>query len=453
MRLVILGGGGFRVPLIHRALLVEQGEPRVTDLVLYDVDVRRLTAIQHVLEQQTALEDERTGAPTRLKVSVTTDLTEALLGADFIFSAIRVGGLHGRVVDEQVALEEGVIGQETVGAGGISYGLRTVPVAIEVARRIAELAPESWTINFTNPAGMVTEAMAAHLGDRVIGICDSPVGLTRRVSRLLGIDPATARFDYAGLNHLGWLRGVYVEGRDHLPRLLADQEALGSFEEGKMLGAEWLQTLGAIPNEYLYYYYYSHEAVQAARAATLTRGAFLLRQQQDFYIRMERDAGSALAEWRATRAEREATYMADTRQVLGAGDRDFDDMESGGYERVALAIMRAIARDERTMLILNVRNRSALSVVDDDAVVEIPCVVDANGPQQVVINQLPAHASGLVTSVKAVERAAIEAAVEGSRRAAVKALALHPLVASVTVAQRLLDAYIQHFPELAYLRR
>ena len=452
MKLVILGGGGFRVPLIHRALLVERGEPRVTDLVLYDVDLRRLTAIQHVLEQQAALETARTGGqPATLTVSVTTDLAEALVGADFVFSAIRVGGLEGRVIDERVAMDQGVLGQETVGAGGISYGLRTVPVAIEVARRIAELAPDAWTINFTNPAGLVTEAMAAHLGDRVIGICDSPVGLTRRVARLLDIDPANAWFDYAGLNHLGWLRGVYVEGRDHLPRLLNNPEALGSFEEGKLFGPDWLHTLGAIPNEYLYYYYYSHEAVRAAREASQTRGAFLLQQQQDFYAQTERDAGSALTAWRHTRAEREATYMADTREIAGAGDRDSDDVESGGYEQVALAIMRAIARDERTVLILNVRNRSALSIVDDDAVVEIPCVVDANGPHPVVINQLPAHAAGLVSSVKAVERATIEAAVQGSRRAAHKALALHPLVGSVTVAQRMLDAYIRQFPELAYL--
>ena len=445
MKLVILGGGGFRVPLIHRALLRERGEPRVTDLVLYDVDPRRLTAIRLVLEQQAALEN------ARLTVSVTTDLSAALAGADFVFSAIRVGGLAGRVVDERVALDQGVLGQETVGAGGISYGLRTVPVAVEVARRIAEIAPDAWTINFTNPAGLVTEAMAAHLGNRVIGICDSPVGLTRRVARLLGVDPAAAWFDYAGLNHLGWLRGVHVQGRDHLPRLLDDPAALGSFEEGKLFGADWLRTLGAIPNEYLYYYYNAHDAVRAAREASQTRGAFLLRQQEDFYRETERDAGSALAAWRRTRAEREATYMADTRELTGAGDRDFDDVESGGYEQVALAIMRAIARDERTVLILNVRNRSALSIVDDDAVVEIPCVVDANGPHPAVINQLPAHAAGLVTGVKAVERATIEAAVRGSRRAAHQALALHPLVGSVTVAQRMLDAYIEHFPQLSYL--
>ncbi|HEY2950221.1 MAG TPA: 6-phospho-beta-glucosidase [Micromonosporaceae bacterium] len=453
MRLAILGGGGFRVPLIHQALLAEGGERRVTELVLYDVDSRRLTAIRHVLEQQAAADGHLTagGAP-ELRISATSDLTEAIVGADFVFSAMRVGGLEGRVIDERVALDEGVLGQETVGAGGVSYGLRTVPVAVEVARHVAELAPDAWVINFTNPAGMVTEAMSTHLGDRVIGICDSPVGLSRRVARLLDLDPATAWFDYAGLNHLGWLRGVYVGGHDHLPRLLADPEALGSLEEGKLFGAEWLQTLGAVPNEYLYYYYFAREAVRAGREATQTRGAFLLRQQRDFYASTERDAGSALARWRRTRAEREATYMADTRMIAGVGDRDSGDVDAGGYEHVALALMRAIARDKRTMLILNVRNRSTLSIVDNDAVVEVPCVVDANGAHPVAINQLPTHAVGLVTSVKAAERAVIEAAVFGSRRAALTALAIHPLIDSVAVAHRILDAYVQRLPQLAYLR-
>ncbi|GAA1283329.1 6-phospho-beta-glucosidase [Planotetraspora silvatica] len=443
MRLTILGGGGFRVPLVYRALLEDRGKGRVTHVTLYDLDASRMATIGRVLAEQAE------GVADAPEVRVTTDLDEALTGADFVFSAIRVGGLEGRAVDERVALQEGVLGQETVGAGGIVYGLRTLPVADHIARRVAALAPDAWVINFTNPAGTVTEAMSRHLGDRVIGICDSPVGLGRRVASALGVDPAAVWLDYAGLNHLGWLRAVRVEGRDLLPGLLQDDDALTSFEEGKLFGAEWLRTIGAIPNEYLHYYYFNREAVTAARAARQTRGALLIDQQRRFYTET---TGSALALWESTRLERETTYMAENREAVGAGERESCDLESGGYEQVALALMRAIALDERTTLILNVRNRGSIAALDGDAVVEVPCFVDANGARPLAVDPLPDHAQGLVTSVKAVERAIIEAAATGSRQAAVRALAVHPLVDSVKLAGRLLERYEQELPQLGYLR-
>ena len=447
MKLTILGGGGFRVPLVYGALLGDHAEGRVTHVTLHDLDKGRLSAIAGVLAEQGA------GVPDAPGVTATTDLDEALRGADFVFSAIRVGGLAGRAADERIALAEGVLGQETVGAGGIAYGLRTVPVAVHIARRIAELAPDAWVINFTNPAGLVTEAMSRILGDRVVGICDSPVGLGRRVARVLGADPDEAWIDYVGLNHLGWLRGLRIGGRDELPRLLADEEALGSFEEGRLFGPEWLRSLGAIPNEYLHYYYFNREAVHAYRTAERTRGAYLRDQQSGFYAEMGKPGTPALAAWHRTLADREATYMAANREAAGTGERDEEDLESGGYEKVALALMRAVARDERTTLILNVRNGTTLAALDADAVIEVPCLVDANGAHPVAVSPLPYHAVGLVTAVKAVEREVLAAAESGSRATAVKAFALHPLVDSVTVARRLVEGYTAEHAGLAYLRR
>ncbi|MBC7271194.1 MAG: 6-phospho-beta-glucosidase [Streptomyces sp.] len=447
MRLTILGGGGFRVPLVYGALLRDRGEGRVTDVVLHDLDAGRLRAVSRVLAEQAA------GVADAPRVTVTTDLDEALRGADFVFSAIRVGGLQGRADDERVALAEGVLGQETVGAGGIAYGLRTVPVAMDIARRVARLAPDAWVINFTNPAGLVTEAMSRHLGDRVIGICDSPVGLGRRIARVLGVsDPSSAWIDYVGLNHLGWVRALRVGGRDELPRLLADPDLLGSFEEGRLFGADWLRSLGAVPNEYLHYYYFNRETVRAYREADRTRGAFLRDQQAGFYAAATDPGVPALDAWQRTRAEREATYMSENRRSAGAGEREAEDL-SGGYENVALALMRAIARDERATLILNVRNRSTLSVLDRDAVIEVPCLVDASGAHPVAVDPLPDHATGLVCAVKAVEREVLSAAGSGSRATAVKAFALHPLVDSVGVARRLLDGYTAVHPSLAYLSK
>ncbi|MFE3031197.1 6-phospho-beta-glucosidase [Streptomyces canus] len=445
MKLTILGGGGFRVPLVYGALLGDRGEGRVTEVVLHDLDAGRLSAVTRVLAEQAAQVED---AP---RVSATTDLDEALRGADFVFSAIRVGGLEGRAQDERVALAEGVLGQETVGAGGIAYGLRTVPVAVDIARRVARLAPDAWVINFTNPAGLVTEAMSRHLGDRVIGICDSPVGLGRRIARVLGANPNEAWIDYVGLNHLGWVRGLKIAGRDELPRLLADPDLLGSFEEGKLFGVDWLQSLGAIPNEYLHYYYFNREAVRAYQQAEKTRGAFLADQQARFYDEVGAPGVKALDVWDRTRAEREATYMSENRETAGAGERDADDL-SGGYEKVALALMRAIARDERTTLILNVRNQGTLSVLDNDAVIEVPCLVDANGAHPVSVAPLPDHATGLVCSVKGVEREVLAAAESASRTTAVKAFALHPLVDSVNVARKLVEGYTSVHPGLAYLK-
>ncbi|MFF9555973.1 6-phospho-beta-glucosidase [Streptomyces albus] len=446
IRLTVLGGGGFRVPLVHRALLDDAAAGsagRCTDLVLHDTDPGRLAAIAAVLAEQT----ERHGGPAPA-VHTTTDLDEALRGADFVFSAIRVGGLAGRVGDERVPLAEGLLGQETVGAGGILYGLRTVPVATHIAERVAAVAPDAWVINFTNPAGMVTEAMSRVLGDRVIGICDSPVGLCRRAARAVGADPDRADYDYVGLNHLGWLRRIVVDGTDRLPALLADSAALESFEEGKLFGADWLRTLGALPNEYLHYYYHHREALAAIREADATRGEFLARQQEDFYARPADGtaAHGAFEAWEATRREREETYMAESRQASGGWQRDSCDLEGGGYDRVALALMRAVAVNERTTLILNVRNRGAVPGLDADAVVEVPCLVDAGGARPLATGAVAPDQLGLMLQLKAVERATIEAATTRSRSTALRALALHPLVDSVHAAGRVLDGARPPFP-------
>ncbi|MBU2664212.1 6-phospho-beta-glucosidase [Actinoplanes bogorensis] len=432
-RLVILGGGGFRVPLVYGALLGPDSP--VDEVVLHDVDAARLTAIGRVLRAQAA---SVFYAP---RISATTDLTEALTGASFVFSAIRVHGLEGRVIDERVAIGEGLLGQETVGAGGIAYGLRTVPVARAVARRISLVAPDAWVINFTNPAGLVTEAMAAHLGDRVIGICDSPSALVRRVLRAVG-DPPSATVEYAGLNHLGWLTRVVSEGHDLLPGLLSDPARIESFEEGRLFGASRLRALGAVPNEYLHYYY---DDVPPAPAET--RGEFLLRQQHDCYTQLMAADGDPLGAWEAARRDRDATYMASE----GLGERDALSVEGGGYEAVALALMTAIARNTPTPLILNVRNRGTLSALDDEAVVEVPCQVDGSGARPLPSSGLFPGGVDLVRRIKATDRAVLEAVASGSRAVAVRAMASHPLIDSVPVARRLITGYQARLPELSYL--
>ncbi|MHC6220136.1 6-phospho-beta-glucosidase [Arthrobacter sp. MMS24-S77] len=466
MILTILGGGGFRVPLVYSALLSDHGPGRVTELRLFDADPARLGVVARVLA------DMAEGVPDAPAVRTFTDLPEALPGSDFIFSAIRVGGLEGRAADERIALEHGVIGQETVGAGGISYALRTIPVVLDIAEAVKKHAPDAWFINFTNPAGVITEVMTRVLGSKVVGICDSPVGLARRSLAAAGFHRGAAAFrdgsvdiDYIGLNHLGWLRGLVVDGEDVLPRLLADAAAIESFEEGRLFGASWIQALGAVPNEYLHYYYFTREALDADRRAASTRGAYLARQQWSFYggLGEANDGGAepttrdpaskpALRLWEKTKLDREETYMQSNRDAAGTFERDAEDLVSGGYETVALAIMRAISQGETARLILNVPNKGTLAELDADAVIEAPCVVDAHGVRLLPAKALPDYARGLVINAKAVERATIDAALTGSRRSAYKAMAMNPLVDSVRVAEALLDDYISHFSQLQYLR-
>lgn len=444
MRLTILGGGGFRVPLVVRALRRPDAGALIDEVVLYDADALRLTAIRNVVEGL----GEGRGAPS---VRVETSLDAALRGTDVVFSAIRVGGAAGRVADERVALSLGVLGQETTGPGGVAFALRSIPVAVDVAQRLAEVAPEAWVVNFTNPAGMVTRAMQQVLGERVVGICDSPSGLVRRAALAAGLDPVAVQADYAGINHLGWLRGLRLNGVDHLPNLLGDTAALGSFEEGRLFGPELLRLLGCVPNEYLFYYYFTREAVAGIQRAARTRGESLRDQQAELYPRLAASPEHAAALWEAARREREAGYLAEARADDEA--RDEADLAGGGYEQVALAVMRAVLADEPAELILNVRNGSALGQLPPDAIVEVPSVVDGRGARPHPAAPFDAHQLGLVSALRAVEDAVVEAATTGSRDAALRALTVHPLVDSATVARRLLEGYEAAHPQLAALLR
>jgi 6-phospho-beta-glucosidase len=442
MKLAVLGGGGFRTPAIYRALAEGQTRTRFDELVLYDVDQARLDRIAAVI----AGLDGELGRSVSLRV--TTRLEEAVDGADFVYCAIRVGGIAGRVLDETAALAEGVIGQETTGAGGITFALRTVPEITRIAEVVSRRAPGATFINFTNPVGLVTEAARRVLGDRAIGICDAPQALCSRVATALDREADELWFDYFGINHLGWLRSVLDRGRDLLPGLLADEKCLTSFEEGRLFGPDRLRTVGMIPNEYLYYYDFAPEALAGMRSGRV-RAEFLQRQQDAFYA-TDGPPDNALRDWKATIEERERSYME---EAWSGRDDDLSSVaaarEPGGYGGLALDLVDALTGDGTTVLILNVANRSSLPFLDADAVVEVPCVVGRGGVVPVAIGTVPVEASELIGSVRAAERMAMEAALSGSRQMAVQALAMHPLVLSTEVAGRILQRHLIAQPQLA----
>lgn len=435
MRLAILGGGGFRVPLVYRELL-RRPELGIRELVLADPDQARLAVIARIAQ----------GTPA-LTVRLTGSLAEAVAGADFVFSAVRVGGAAGRAADERRAIRAGLLGQETVGAGGLAYALRTLPTAWRIARSVADLAPAAWLINFTNPAGLITEASRAELGDRVIGICDSPAGLVARAARALGRPVTELTPDYLGINHLGWLRALRRGAEDLLPGLIENTEQLLAIEEGRLLGASMIRWQHAIGNEYLYFYYHSRE-LAAAQQAGRTRGELLRDEQEAFYAAAAADPDRTAQLWEQARRRREESYLAEARST----ERDVEDLAGGGYERIAVQLLHALSGGPARQLILNVANGTAVDGLPSELVIETNCAVDRTGARPLPAATPAPHQLGLITGVRAAERGIIEAARVGSYDAALHAFTIHPLVASEQAARQVLDDLLATDPGLPIRR-
>jgi len=444
MRVTIIGAGGFRTPLTYRALLEARERLGLSEVVLHDSDPARVATIEAVLA---GIDAEGGGS---LRRRVTVDLDEAVRGAGFVLCAIRVGGLDGRIVDEAVPLAHGVLGQETVGPGGIAFALRTLGPMRQIAAAVARHAPDAWLVNFTNPAGLTTEALMPILGERVVGICDSPDHLVREVASAIGVPLADLAVDYAGLNHLGWVVAARRSGGDVLPDLLADDERVARLPAAGLFGVPRLRELGAVPNEYLVYFEHPDRAVAGFRRDGATRGQALAASQEAFYASAPDPGREAARAWRRAVHARNRSYMREARTAVADEPLEGeDDQPAGGYEAAALAVMEALAGAGDRVLILNVRNGGAMPFLDRDAVVEVPAVVGRAGVRPLAAGELPPSARDLVARVKEVERLTIRAANERSRTLALEAIARHPLVPSPAVAERILADYLARQPALA----
>src|SRR5215467_6575391 len=308
MKLAILGGGGVRIPLFVRGVLSRPGAS-FREICLFEPDqARRETTGRLSAEVAAALGH-------RDLVRVTADAEEAFTGADFVFSAIRVGGDRGRLIDEEVALRRGLVGQETIGAGGCAMALRTIPVVLSYCETLARCAPGAVLINFTNPAGLITQAVSLHATVRAVGVCDTPSGALARLAEFLGAHRHSVAFSYAGLNHLGWISSFTVAGHEHIGTLLERYEELQRFDH-RFAGfdAGFVRRLGAIPTEYDYYYYEPRRYVEAVAKAGASRGADVLRLNTGLLgdIAKAFEAGDVHDAWHAYSTQmriRRASYM------------------------------------------------------------------------------------------------------------------------------------------------
>lgn len=455
MKICIIGAAGVRTPLIVKALLAHQDGLGLTELCLMDIDEEHLSLIGALI----APIEHSSGM--KFRIIHTREVSKALDRADFVITTFRVGGFESRVIDERVALDHGVLGQETTGAGGFAMGIRSIPVILEYVDRMKKACPNAWLINFANPAGMLTEAVIRNSGwRRVVGICDSPTSMHKVISAVLQADPQEVFLDYVGLNHLGWIKRIMYKHQDRLPEILLMISAMGSVP-GLPFEVELLLGLGMIPNEYLYYYYYSSQAVDNILAASETRGEEIARLNRRLYAELVekskiKDVDGMQETYRIYLAKRSSTYMVretgKSHDLSGLDSAILEALSGEGYAGVAINLIEALIGKVPKVQILNIPNQGAIQGLDELDVVEIPALVGFDHIQPLNMSEIPAHCMGLMKQVKHYERLTIEAAVEKSYQKARMALTFHPLVRDYALAGKMLDEYISkhhgYFPSL-----
>lgn len=433
MKLTIIGGGGVRVPLLVNGLVTS--DLPIDEIALVDIDRERLSAIAPLAS--------RVAGRARLRVEDT--LAGAVEGADYIFTSIRVGGIERRAHDEQVSLAHGLVGQETVGPGGFAMAMRTIPPMVEYAREVERRAPHAWIINFTNPVGIVTQAVTEATGARIIGICDTPAELFEAIAHALGVRSRDCRFDYFGLNHLGWVREVYDTsqgGRPLLDRLWTsgDPEQLTRLYRAPLFDAAWLQALRLLPTEYVYYYARPADAVANLTRAGRGRGAVIAELNRQLFEDLPA-AKDPVEVYEKYLTARDAGYMQIESGAPAPLKRSLmsASAELTGYDKIALQTVRGIHFNAGAVIPLNVQNRGTIAGLEDRDIVEVPCVVGSRGARPAMsVGAMPESVADLVMRVKDYERRTVRAALTGDRALALDALARNPLVPSIDAAARLL---------------
>ena len=357
---------------------------------------------------------EAIAAATPLRIATAAELSEAIENCSFVISSIRPGGMTARARDERITLECGFAGQETTGPAGFAMAYRAIPIALEHARLVERVAPNAWIINFTNPAGIITQAISSRTRARVVGICDTPAELFFRISLALGIPLEEIRCDYLGLNHLGWVSAIHVRKRDGrmqdvTGRVLNDEDALRSLYPAELFSPDLLRGLELIPTEYLYFYYSQRAARANQLSAGVTRGEELLTLNQRIFDELEsnvrrRDLAAALHAYRAYLNRRNASYMhleGSGESAFAREDVDWDPFAAAtGYHRIAVETILALCASEPRRMVLNVRNGEAIRGLSPEDVVEVPCLVDRSGPRAIGGATPPKLAQGLTVSVK-----------------------------------------------------
>lgn len=451
MKLSVIGGAGSRSLMLLKSLAHESQQLGIDTLVFMDTDQKRLSVFGPLI-----LECARHLAPG-LSVSYTDSAQAAVEGADYLITTIRSGAEASRVTDERIALKHGVLGQETTGAGGFAMALRSIPALIpycELARKRA--SPKVMVFNFTNPAGLVTQALRDLGYDFVYGICDAPSGFLRQAAKLYGRPAEDFRAELIGLNHLSYFTSVKLDGRELIPGMLRNP-MLYSNTDMRYFEPDLAMHLGCLLNEYLYYFYYREKAVSNILGASMTRGEHIekinnLMLEALSGLDAKRDFDKMLDIYSDFTHQREAGYMAGESNIKrdeGSTPRfDLFTADEGGYAGVAMALIRASMGVPGGEMSLCLPNRGTVSWLDDTDVIEVSCNLTVCGPvPKKAAYPLPGSAKTLIQTVKYYERTAAKAILERDSSLAADALAAHPLVNSYSLAKLLLHDYLAAYQQ------
>lgn len=416
LKIAVVGGGSTYTPELVEGFARRAARLRIDELVLLDIDSERLSIVGGLAQRML----DKLDWPGRL--TLTGDRDAAIDGADFVLIQLRVGGQAARLVDETLPPRFGVIGQETTGAGGFAKALRTVPLVLDLAELTARrAAPGAWIVDFTNPVGIVTQALLDQ-GHRAVGLCNVSINLQRQMAARFEVAPDRVALEHVGLNHLTWERAVRVDGVDRLPELLDTEPQILADHVG--LPVDIVKTLRAIPSYYLHYYYDTAAVVAEQRDGHTRAGDVIEIERQ--LLELYRDQG--LAEKPALLNDRGGAF----------------------YSEAAAQLITSLHDGAGDVQVVDVRNDGALPDLPDSAVVEIPCRVDRDGAHPLPLAPLAPEMRGLVQAAKAYEELAVAAALSGDRRTALRALIANPLVGA-GVAGPLLDALLD--ANRAYLPR
>ncbi len=407
IKLAIVGAGSTYCPELMQGLIRRKDKIQLDELRLSDIDESRLNIVGEFCER-VLLENGMEPRITR-----TIDLPRALDGADFVVAQIRAGRLEARIRDEKIPLGYGFIGQETTGIGGFTNALRTIPQMGKIASAIEQYAPEAWLINFSNPSGIVTEFLLNHTNVKSVGLCNLPIGIQERVSKLLRLPMDQVRLETVSLNHCGAVAAVHVGVKNVLPGLLTQ----GVLDQASAQDP-WIQNyrpiielLNAIPNDYLQYFFYHERKLNEQKAAPQTRGEACV----DIETRL-------------------LSYYADER------NRTVPPMlaERGGhlYSEAAIALIASLSGAEPGYHVIDVQNKGVIDFLPDNSVIETCCYVEKNSIRRMPLTVSPCDTlRALLTSVKAYETLTVQAAMTGDRQTALRALACNPITADLDRAQ------------------